>query len=95
MWQSGGALLYEHKCLAWIGLSALLYLNPVMAVASLAAPRSAALGLAADLLLSVARAVFLVAALCMADGVARRSVDDRLTARVRFYAPKVCVCSRA
>ncbi|CAM9899884.1 unnamed protein product, partial [Scytosiphon promiscuus] len=85
--------LYEHKCLAFLGLSAVLYLNPVMAVGGLAAPASASLGLASDFLLSAAVAVFLVAALCLADGVSRRSVehDGYSGALVRFYAPKLAM----
>lgn len=81
-----------------MGLSAALCLNPVMVVGGLADPDSASWGLAGEVVLSLGAAVFLVAALCMADGVSRRGVEDRLTgALVLFYVPKVwmgsvCVC---
>eukprot|EP00903_Cladosiphon_okamuranus_P008490 g8157.t1 len=87
--QAKNEALYEHRCLAFMGLSAALCVNPVMVVGGLADPESASWGLAGEVFLSLGVAVFLVAALCMADGVPRRSVEDTVTAAlVRFYAPK-------
>ncbi|CAB1098601.1 unnamed protein product [Ectocarpus sp. CCAP 1310/34] len=83
-----GGPQFEHKCLAFVGLSVALYL-----VGNLrGAPGSASWGLASEMLRSLAAAVFLVAALCMADGISRRGVDDRFTIAIaRFYAPKVAL----
>ncbi|CAM9671016.1 unnamed protein product, partial [Ectocarpus sp. 8 AP-2014] len=83
-----GGPQFEHKCLAFVGLSVALYL-----VGSLRGPPgSASWGLASEMLRSLAAAVFLVAALCMADGISRRGVDNRFTIAIaRFYAPKVAL----
>ncbi|CAN0012945.1 unnamed protein product, partial [Ectocarpus sp. 8 AP-2014] len=83
-----GGPQFEHKCLAFVGLSVALYL-----VGNLrGAPGSASWGLASEMLRSLAAAVFLVAALCMADGISRRGVDNRFTIAIaRFYAPKVAL----
>lgn len=78
-----------------MGLSVALHLNPAMVVGGFVAPGSAWLGLGSDLLVSVASAVFLVSALCMADGVAWRNVREgdggvfAACAIIHFYAPKV------
>ncbi|CAN0114686.1 unnamed protein product, partial [Ectocarpus sp. 13 AM-2016] len=83
-----GGLQFEHKCLAFVGLSVALYLVGHLRGAS----GSASWGLASEMLRSLAVAVFMVAALCMADGILRRDVDDRFTMAIaRFYAPKVAL----
>lgn len=76
-----------------MGLSVALFLNPVVLVGGLADPTSASWGLAGEAVLSAATAVFLVASMCMADGVSRRggADDGTISALVRFFAPKVCV----
>lgn len=70
-----------------MGLSVALYLNPILVVGNFVAPGSASWGLASEMSLSVAVAVFLVMALCIADGVGR----DRVKAggSLGFYGPKV------
>jgi len=82
--------LPERKWLAFMGLSVALYLNPVMVVGNFVSPGSARWGLASEASLSVAVAIFLVVALCIADGVGK----DRVAGAgwsVGFYAPKVGV----
>lgn len=83
-----------------MGLSVALYLNPVMVVGNFVAPGSASWGLASEMSLSVAVAVFLVVALCIADGVGKDRVGGSGSGGGRvgcgwslgyFYAPKVCV----
>lgn len=82
--------LHERKWLAFLGLSVALYLNPVMIVGNFVAPGSASWGLASEMSLSVAIAVFLVVALCIADGIGRSRAGGGSSGRcMGFYVPKV------
>lgn len=72
-----------------MGLSVALYLNPVMVVGNFVAPGSASWGLASEMSLSVAVAVFLVVTLCIADGVGKDRVGGGAGGSLGFYAPKV------
>ncbi|CAM9270799.1 unnamed protein product [Ectocarpus fasciculatus] len=81
--------LHERKWLAFMGLAVALYLNPIMVVGNFVAPGSASWGLASEMSLSVAVAVFLVVALCIADGVGKDRVGGGAGGSLGFYVPKV------
>eukprot|EP00752_Nemacystus_decipiens_P015668 g13982.t1 len=81
--------LHERKWLAFMGLSVALYLNPIMVVGNFLAPGSASWGLASEMSLSVAVAVFLVVTLCIADGVGKDRVGGGAGGSLGFYVPKV------
>lgn len=86
--------LHERKWLAWLGISVLLYQNPVMIVGNFVAPDSPAWGLASEFSLSVAISVFFVVALCIADGIGRdKAQEGRIDGARSFYLPKVSRCA--
>lgn len=61
-----------------------------MVVGSFVAPEAASWGLASEMSLSVAVAVFMVMALCIADGIGRDRVGKgTCNGSTSFYAPKV------
>ncbi|CBN78597.1 conserved unknown protein [Ectocarpus siliculosus] len=78
--------LHERRWLELIGLSVVLYLNPIKVVGNFVAPGSASWGLASEMSLSVAEAMLLVVTLCIADGVGRDRVGG---GSLGFYLLKV------
>ncbi|CAN0098933.1 unnamed protein product, partial [Ectocarpus fasciculatus] len=57
--------LHERKWLGLVGLSVVLYLNPIKVVGNFVSPGSASWGLASDISHEVAVVMFLVVVLCM------------------------------
>lgn len=61
-----------------------------MVVGNFVAPGTASWGLASEMSLSLAIAVFMVVALCIADGIGRDRVGKgACSGSTSFYAPKV------
>lgn len=85
--QAQADVLHERKWLAWLGVAVALYQDPAIVIGNFVAPTSAAWGLASEISISIAVAVFFVVALCIADGLGRDRAGGR--GHLSFYAPKV------